>query len=136
MSRRRAREFTLQMLFQADLAGGSPQQIRRIFWELHPAALEIRKFSDHLFLQALENQDTIDGLISQSAKRWRLDRMAAVDRNVLRLAIAEFLYTKTPRVVVIDEAVEIARRYGSEKSAEFVNGILDAIREELEKSPV
>jgi N utilization substance protein B len=62
--------------------------------------------------------------------------MAAVDRNILRMAVAEFLFVETPRVVVIDEAVEIARKYGSERSPEFVNGILDAIKEELERSPV
>ena len=134
MSRRKAREFALQILFQEDLSGSEPEEVETVFWLVHPAG-NSREYATELFRHVLENDDQIDELISRFARHWRLERIASVDRNVLRMAIAEFLFTDTPNVVVINEAVEIARKYGSERSPEFVNGILDAIREELERSP-
>ena len=134
MSRRKAREFALQILFQEDLSGSEPEEGETVFWQVH-AAGNSREYATELFRHVVENDDQIDELISRFARHWRLERIASVDRNVLRMAIAEFLFTDTPNVVVINEAVEIARKYGSERSPEFVNGILDAIREELERSP-
>jgi N utilization substance protein B len=136
MSRRKGRELALQILFQEDLTRSDPEEIQRLFWETQPAAGSARAFAEQLFQQAVDNEELIDGLIRRHARHWRLERMAAVDRNVLRMAIAEFLFMTTPKVVVIDEAVEIARKFGTEKSPEFVNGILDAVREELERSAV
>lgn len=135
-SRRKARELALQMLFQQDLNQGTAEELSELFWQVHPADSEEREFADGLFKATLENRDHIDELIRGHAQHWRLERMAAVDRNVLRLAVSELLYTETPHAVVIDEAIEIARRFSTAESSQFVNGILDAIREEMEDRPV
>ncbi len=126
----------LQMLFQQDLQKGEVEEVVELFWEVHPADPGNRKFSELLFKATLENQSHIDELIRRHAQHWKLGRMAVVDRNILRLAVGEFLYTETPHIVVIDEAIEIARRYSTAESSQFVNGILDAIREEMEDRPV
>jgi N utilization substance protein B len=135
-SRRKARELALQILFQQDLNQGTAEELLELFWQVHPADPEAREFAELLFKAALENRDHIDELIRGHAQNWRLERMAAVDRNVLRLALGELLYTETPHAVVIDEAIEIARRFSTTESSQFVNGILDAIREEMEDRPV
>lgn len=134
MSRRKARELALQILFQEDLTGSDAQEVEASFWQSR-AGGSARQYAEELFRHAIENGALIEELIRRFTKHWRLERIAAVDRNILRLAIAEFMFTETPNVVVIDEAIEIARKYGSEKSPEFVNGILDSIREEIERSP-
>lgn len=131
-SRRKSRELALQLLFQEDLTRFSSDEILETFLREQRAPSENREFAEFLFLQYLENRSQVDELIRRHAQNWRLERMAAVDRNILRMAVSEFLYTDTPRVVVIDEAIEIARRFSTEDSSEFVNGILDAIRQELE----
>jgi len=135
-SRRKARELALQMLFQQDLNKVAAEEVLELFWEVHPAEPGNRKFAELLFKATLENRSHIDELIRRHAQHWRLERMAAVDRNILRLSVSEFLYTETPHVVVIDEAVEIARRFSTAESSQFVNGILDAVREEMEDRPV
>ena len=126
----------LQMLFQQDLNEIIPEDVIELFWKVNPADPENRKFAEFLFTTTLENRSHIDELIRRHAQHWRLERMAAVDRNILRLSVSEFLYTETPHVVVIDEAVEIARRFSTAESSQFVNGILDAVREEMEDRPV
>lgn len=133
-SRRSARELTLKLLFQEDLTRYSPEEIEDTFWDSNPAPLQTRKFAETLFRSYLEDRDRIDDFIRRHAEHWRLERIATVDRNILRMAICEFLYTDTPRVVVIDEAIEIARKYSGDESTEFVNGILDAVKAELEAS--
>ena len=135
-SRRKLRELTLQLLFQEDLTHSSPEEILDVYLKEHPGSSESYEFAEVLFRKSLENRTQIDDLIRRHARNWRLERMAVVDRNILRMAVSEFLYTETPKVVVIDEAIEIARRYSTEDSSEFVNGILDAIREELESQSV
>lgn len=132
-SRRKAREFALQLLFQEDLTRFPPGEIRQTFWESNPTDQPTREFAELLFLKFLENRDAIDGLIRRHAEHWRLERMATVDRNILRMSVSEFLYVDTPKIVVIDEAIEVARKYSSDESTEFVNGILDAIRRDLEQ---
>ncbi len=132
MSRRKARELALQMLFQQDLTQDSAAKVEEMFWTSHTAPDKLRQFADLLFLKSFESRSTVDDLISRNTDRWRLERIAAVDRNVLRLGVTEFLFLETPKVVVINEAVEIARKYGTERSSEFVNGILDTIRTQLE----
>jgi N utilization substance protein B len=134
MSRRKARELALQILFQEDLTRSDPKEVEALFWQSQPGG-SARNYAQQLFRMAIENEEMIEELIRRFAQHWRLERIAAVDRNILRMAITEFLYTETPNVVVIDEAIEIARKYGSEKSPEFVNGILDSIREAIERSP-
>ncbi len=131
-SRRKAREFALQLLFQQDLTHNSAEEIGQVFWKSTTADDPTRNFAEHLFHQALKNNELIDNLIRKHALHWRLERMSAVDRNVIRMAVAEFLYTETPKVVVIDEAIEVARKYSGDEATEFVNGVLDAIRAELE----
>ena len=110
------------------------KEVEALFWESRSGG-SAREYAEELFRHAVENETLIESLIRRFTKHWRLERIAAVDRNILRMAIAEFLFTTTPNVVVINEAVELARRFGSEKSPEFVNGILDSIREEIERSP-
>ena len=131
-SRRKSRELALQLLFQEDLTHLSSNEILETFSRMQRAPSDNREFAKFLFLRYLENQSQVDGLIRRHSQNWRLERMAVVDRNILRMAVSELLYTDTPRVVVIDEAIEIARRFSTEYSSEFVNGILDAIQQELE----
>ena len=133
-SRRKARELTLQLLFQEEMTHYEAEEIRETFWESTPTDQPTREFAELLFRQYLENRGGIDRRISEHAENWRLERMAAVDRNILRMAVCEFLYTDTPQIVIIDEAIEIARKYSGEESTEFINGILDAIRGNLETS--
>ncbi len=135
-SRRKAREFALQLLFQEDLSSVTPEEILEIFWEVNPVDPENREFAEFLFRKASEHRSLIDDLIGRHAQHWRLERMTAVDRNILRMAVSEFLYAETPQVVVLDEAIEIARRFSTSDSTQFVNGVLDAVREEINHPPV
>ena len=122
------------MLFQWDLTRDLVDEISGNFWEVHEASSDAREFADRLLERTVGCVEEIDPLIERHAENWRLDRMATVDRNILRLATLELLYDeKTPNTVVINEAIEIARRYGAEQSPNFVNGILDSIRKEVEE---
>ena len=124
----------MQMLFQWDLTRDLVDEISGNFWEVHEASSDAREFADRLLERTVGCVEEIDPLIERHAENWRLDRMATVDRNILRLATLELLYDeKTPNTVVINEAIEIARRYGAEQSPNFVNGILDSIRKEVEE---
>ena len=107
-----------------------------MFWKVNETDSENRKYSEFLFLKAFENQAEIDELIGRHAQHWRLERMAVVDRNVLRLSVGEFLYGETPQVVVIDQAIEIARKFSTDESTQFVNGILDSIKKEIDEGAV
>jgi len=135
-TRRKSRELVLQMLFQADMGKQTADDVRRTFWAEHGAAnAEVRGFADDLFRVATDRASDIDRLIESHAEHWRMERMAAVDRNVLRAAVAEFLgYPTTPRAVVINEALEIARKFSSPESVQFINGVLDSVGKELEKT--
>ena len=132
-TRRKSRELVLQMLFQADMGKQSPDLVRKTFWaQREDVDEEVRSFAEDLFRVASDRLQEIDGLIGKHAQHWRMERMAAVDRNVLREAVAEFLgYPETPRAVVINEAIEIARRYSSPESVTFINGVLDSVGKEL-----
>ncbi len=122
------------MLFQWDLTRDPVDEISGNFWEVHEASPDAREFADRLVNRTVGCVEEIDPLIERHAENWRLDRMATVDRNILRLASQELLYDEeTPNTVVINEAIEIARRYGAQQSPNFVNGILDSIRKESEK---
>ena len=132
-SRRKAREYALQMLFQWDITHDSIDQIQATFWEGQDEPEETREFAETLASRSIENVEKIDRLIERHAENWRLDRMAVVDRNILRLATYEFLYDpETPKTIVINEAIEIARRFSAQESPQFINGILDSIRKEVE----
>src|SRR6266705_6091111 len=139
-SRRRARECALQMLFAADVSGTGGDELARTFWselsdgELGPQA---RELATRLATGTLANLTEVDERIRSRAEHWRISRMAIVDRNVLRLAVYEFLHESTPRTVTINEALEIARRFSTYEATHFINGILDAIKGDLDKeSPV
>ncbi len=110
-----------------------PEQVRKTFWaERNTVDAEARGFADDLFGVAVERQSEIDGSIEQHTQHWRMDRMAAVDRNLLRIAVAEFLgYPATPKPVIINEALEIARKYSSPESVQFINGVLDSVAKTL-----
>ena len=130
--RRRAREHALQMLFQIDLTGGTPEEVFRQFWKGHAAQGPTRAFAEQLVLGVHDRPDELDRLIAGSADNWKVDRMAVVDRNVLRMAIYELMHEpETPAAVVIDEAIEVAKKFGSEKSGTFINGVLDSIRQRI-----
>jgi len=136
-TRHKARECALQMLFAADMAGGEGPQLSINYWrELGDAAIDdrTRKFADGLVHGTLENRAAIDDRIRTRAEHWRIERMAIVDRNVLRLAVYEFLHSDTPHAVAINEALEIARRFSTFEATQFINGILDAIKLDLEKA--
>jgi N utilization substance protein B len=135
-TRRKSRELALQMLFQADMGKQDAEQVRNTFWAEHgTASAEVRGFADDLFRVATDRVADIDPLIEKHAEHWRMERMAAVDRNLLRVAVAELLsYPETPRAVVINEALEIARKFSSPESVHFVNGVLDSVGKELEVS--
>ena len=132
-TRRKSRELVLQMLFQADMGKQSPDVVQRTFWAQRPDVdEEVRGFAEDLFRVANDRLAEIDGLIGKHAQHWRMERMAAVDRNVLRAAVAEFLgYPKTPRAIVINEAIEIARRFSTPESVTFINGVLDSVGKEI-----
>ena len=134
-TRRKSREFVLQMLFQADMGKQPPEDVRRIFWTQHDSVPdEVRGFAEDLFRVATDRSAEIDGLIERHAEHWRMDRMAAVDRNVIRSAVAELMgFPATPRAVVINEALEIARKFSNPESVQFINGVLDSVGKELEK---
>jgi N utilization substance protein B len=130
--RRKSRELCLQMLFQWDMAKQPPAQVRQTFWAERPEVDgETRGFADDLFSVATDRQEEVDALIQKHAQHWRVDRMAAVDRNVLRTGVAELIAYQTPRPVVINEALEIARRFSAPESVQFINGVLDSVGKEL-----
>jgi N utilization substance protein B len=127
-ARRKARELALQMLFQHDMSGNQPDSIIETFEELQKSKPNTREFATKVFKGTLENIEKIDEMIQQQAENWRLSRMPAVDRNIIRMAIYEFLHEDdTPKLVIIDEAIEIAKKFGTQKSSQFINGILDGI---------
>ncbi len=128
-TRRKGREMAMQMLFQADIGKQTPEQVRNSFWgAAEKVDPDTRGFADDLFRVATTRDEEIDALIEAHSANWRLPRMAAVDRNLLRAATAEFLgFPGTPVPIVINESLEIARRYSAPESINFLNGVLDAI---------
>ncbi|HET9712700.1 MAG TPA: transcription antitermination factor NusB [Pyrinomonadaceae bacterium] len=135
-SRRKARECALQMLFAADVAEMSADEVVRSYWaELGETDLDAtaREFATRLAARTLSNLELLDERIRSRAEHWRISRMAVVDRNILRLAVYEFLYEPTPRTVAINEALEIARRFSTYEATQFINGILDAIKRDLDE---
>lgn len=134
-TRRKARECALQMLFAADVAKTLDGVLTSKYWsELGEASIDekTQEFANNLVVGTLREVDAIDEKIRTRAEHWRIERMAIVDRNVLRLAVFEFLYEDTPHTVVINEALEIARRFSTFEATQFINGILDAIKHDLE----
>lgn len=126
----------MQMLFAADVAETPNEEVVRTYWaelgdtDVEPAA---RDFATQLATGTLAHLELLDERIRSRAEHWRISRMAIVDRNILRLAVYEFLYEPTPRTVAINEALEIARRFSTYEATQFINGILDAIKGDLDQ---
>jgi transcription antitermination factor NusB len=131
--RRKAREVALQLLYQLDLRDErQPAAYEAEFWTDHPADSDTQRFASRLVRGAKHHQEEVDGLITQYTEHWDLDRMAVVDRNLLRLAVYELLWhPEVPAKVAINEAIEIAKKFGTQESGRFINGILDRIHKEL-----
>ena len=134
-TRRKSRELAMQMLFQADVGKQNPDEVRKTFWQARDEVEDdTRGFSEDLFRVAMAREEEIDAIIERHSANWKLSRMPAVDRNVLRMAIAELIgFPGTPSPIVINEALEIARRYSTPESVGFLNGVLDAMAKELIK---
>ena len=134
-TRRKSRELAMQMLFQADMGHQSEDEVRATFWIAgDPVDAEVRGFAEDLFRVAMVRQAEIDDLILKNSKNWRLERMATVDRNLLRSAVAEMIgFSETPSAIIINESLEVARRYAAPESIHFLNGVLDAISRDLLK---
>jgi N utilization substance protein B len=123
----------MQMLFQQDVGRQTAEQVRATFWKSGERAEDTaRGFAEDLFRVANEHREKIDALIASHSQNWRLERMPAVDRNLLRMAVAEMIgFRSTPFPIVINEALEIARRYSAAESIHFLNGVLDSVARSL-----
>jgi transcription antitermination protein NusB len=134
-TRRKSRELAMQMLFQGDLGKQTPEQVRKLFWSSRDDVdEETRGFAEDLYRVASARQSEIDTIIEAHSQNWRLERMPVVDRNLLRAAIAEMLaYPNTPGPIIINESLEVARRYSAPESIQFLNGVLDAVARDLLK---
>ena len=131
-SRRKGRELAVQMLYQWDLTGEPVAQVLESFSRLRDAPAAARELSQRLLEGTVFHLGEIDSLIAKHAEHWKLPRMAAVDRNILRLAIYEFLYEDVPKRVVINEALEVTKRFSGPEAVQFINGVLDAVRLSIE----
>ncbi len=129
MKRRKAREYALQILFQLDIRKEKPSAaVLRSFWAEYDPDAEVKAFAEEIVKGTIKHRTKIDNHLHQCAKNWSLDRMAVVDRNVLRMAVYELLYRMDiPTSVTINEAIEVAKKYGADDSGAFVNGILDRV---------
>jgi N utilization substance protein B len=134
-TRRKSRELTMQMLFQGDLGKQTPEQVTKVFWaSVEDVDAETRGFAEDLYRIATTRDEEIDKLIETHAQNWRLERMPVVDRNLIRAAVAEMLgFPNTPSAIIINESLEIGRRYAAPESIHFLNGVLDAIARDLLK---
>ncbi|MDE3137301.1 MAG: transcription antitermination factor NusB [Acidobacteriota bacterium] len=128
---RKARECALQMLYQWELAHAEPSRIEAMFWKATRGSSEQRFLANKLFEGAAADAPVTDELITRHAENWRLDRLAAIDRNILRLAVHELRRGEAPEKVVINEALELAKKYSEPDVVGFLNGVLDAIRKSL-----
>jgi N utilization substance protein B len=129
--RSKGREFAMQMLFQWDMSQQDPTKLEKKFWGGAKAAETTRAFANRLFEGAAREVTALDEMIVKHAENWRFERLAAIDRAILRLAIYELRATDTPPKVILNEAVDLAKKFSSEDSGAFVNGILDAFRKSL-----
>jgi len=135
--RSKAREYVLQMLYQIDITGADCEDVLKNFWESRAeedVSAELKEFSSGLLQGAVQHLQEIDSKISKYAANWQLERMAFVDRNIMRLGCFELFFREDiPPKVAINEAVELAKKYSGSESGKFVNAILDKIKIEKEK---
>ena len=134
--RTKAREYALQMLYQFDVTGAdSPASIEE-FWTYHDVSPEVKTFATRLVEGTLGHREELNQLIAAHANNWDINRMAVVDRNILRMGAYELLYVnEVPPKVCLNEAIELAKRFGDEESSKFVNGILDTIHKTRARRP-
>ena len=133
--RRKSREGTLQILFQLEFDDSDPDDIVSQFWEAKKASREIKDYSRYLIKGITSHQDSIDRIIQSASEHWRLSRMAVVDRNILRMAVFELFYEEgLAPAIVINEAIEVAKKFSSDQAAQFINGILDALRRKSDET--
>jgi len=134
--RTKARECALQMLYQWDVTRDPMDRVAGLFWQVRTSTDETRAMAERLARGAQKDVERLDEEITRSSKNWRFDRIAAIDKNILRLAVYELLREPgTPSSVVIDEAVELAKRFSAVDSPPFVNGVLDAIKARVRGEP-
>ena len=125
--RRKGREYALQMIFQWSMSPREPRGLERSFWRGVSAADPVRQFANRLFEGAVAHTPETDALLGQTVENWRLERVAAIDLSILRLAVYELRSTDAPYGVVIDEALELSKTFSSDESAAFINGVLNTI---------
>ncbi len=125
--RHKAREYALQMLFQWEIGHQEPQRIEEGFWRMARADKNVRALANQLFEGTVAGSTELEALVAEQAVNWRLERMAVIDRAILKLAAWELRAGKTPPKVVVNEAVELAKTFSSQDAAAFVNGVLDAV---------
>jgi len=125
--RHKARQYALQMLFQWEIGRQDPRRIEDGFWRIARAEKNTRTFADDLFEAVVKNVPELDEMVSKHVENWRLERLAVIDRAILRMAVQELRSGKTPRKVVVNEAVELAKTFSSEDAGGFVNGVLDSV---------
>jgi transcription antitermination protein NusB len=128
--RSKSREFAMQMLFQWDMSQQEPAKLQATFWKSAKAADSTRAFANRLLQGATKELAVLDDLITKNAENWKFERLSAIDRAILRLGIYELRFTDTPHKVVMNECVELAKKFSSEDAGSFVNGILDAVYKE------
>ena len=135
--RRRARESAIQCLYQWDVTGADPDSILAGYWETHPdCEPEVREFMEELFRGTITHISMIDAMISEQMRNWRMDRLGRVEKGILRLGGYELLHEAgTPAAVVIDEAVELSKRFSGDEAGSFINGVLDGMREKAQADP-
>jgi transcription antitermination protein NusB len=130
--RTKAREFAMQMLFQWDMSQQDPSKLEANFWKSAKAADKTRAFANKLFEGAAKDVGALDQTIAMHCENWRFERLAAIDRAILRLTIHEMSAAETPPKVILNEAVELAKKFSSEESGAFVNGVLDSVHKSLQ----
>lgn len=131
--RHKAREYALQMLFQWEIGRQDPQRIEEGFWRMVRADKNVRALANQLFEGTVEGNTELDALVADHAANWRLERMAVIDRAILKLATCELRAGKTPPKVIVNEALELAKTFSSQEAKSFINGVLDAILKSLPK---
>ena len=138
MSRRRkSREFALQALYQWEITGQDVSRAIGQAWEFFPLEEGEAEFAEHLARGVVAHREKLDGLIESYSEHWRLERMSIVDRNILRIAAFELLYCRDiPPKVTLNEAIDLGKRFGTEDSGAFINGILDRIQNEAVRKPL
>lgn len=133
-NRRKARELSVQILYQMEMKETEPKTVFDLFWKMEEIPEDVRQFTTDLVEGVYRNRKEIDQLIEKHSLHWKLSRMAVVDRNILRLGVFELLYLHdVPVSVVLNEAIEIAKKFGTADSSAFINGVLDNTAKEIRK---